>query len=79
MVYSIIAEDFFLKKSKASSHIFSDVNVELGMWWCLLIFYGFSGTFKGFFGALSGSLEPGNSYSLPPRNCYSYVRHKNLV
>ena len=41
MVYIIIAEDFFFKKSKASdigSHIFSDVNVELGM--NMLIFYG---------------------------------------
>ena len=50
MVYITIAEDFFLKKSKASyigSHIFSDVNVELGM--DMLISYGFSGTFKGFF------------------------------
>ena len=51
MVYIIIAEDFFLKKSKASyigSHIFSNMNVELGI--DMLNFYGFSGTFKGFFG-----------------------------
>ena len=79
MVYIIIAEYFFKRKSKASYlgfHIFSDVDIELGI--DMLVFNGFSRTFKGFFETLSGSLEPANSFRLPPRNSYSYADTKIL-